>query len=53
MKLKSGISMLKETFSDFMEDKALRLGAAMAYYAVFSIGPLLVLVIGVAGLVFG
>jgi len=31
----------------------MRLAAATAYYAIFSIGPLLVLTIGVAGLVFG
>jgi uncharacterized BrkB/YihY/UPF0761 family membrane protein len=30
-----------------------RLGAALAYYAMFSIGPLLVIAVGVAGLVFG
>jgi len=36
-----------------MEDKALRLGAALAYYALFSIGPLLIIVIGVTSLAFG
>jgi membrane protein len=36
-----------------MEDKALRLSAALAYYSVFSIAPLLVIAISVAGLVFG
>lgn len=46
-------SILKDTGTDFMEDKALRLAAALAYYAVFSIGPLLVLIVGVAGLVMG
>lgn len=45
--------VLKEVGTDFMEDKALRLAAALAYYAIFSIGPLLVLVVGVAGLVMG
>jgi len=50
---KSSFGILKETFSDFMEDRALRLSAAMAYYAVFSLGPLLFLVIGVAGLLLG
>lgn len=51
--LKRWFGILKATGSDFMEDKALRLAAAMAYYAVFSIGPLLVLMIGVAGLALG
>jgi membrane protein len=45
--------MLKETITGFSEDRAPRLAAATAYYAVFSIGPLLVLIVGVAGLVFG
>ena len=32
----------KGTVSEFMEDNVLRLAAALAYYAMFSIGPLLV-----------
>jgi len=46
-------NVLKETLNEFVQDRAMRLAAATAYYAVFSIGPLLVLVIGLAGLVFG
>ncbi|HEX8311350.1 MAG TPA: YhjD/YihY/BrkB family envelope integrity protein [Chthoniobacteraceae bacterium] len=45
--------MLKQTFNDWLEDNALRLSAALAYYSIFSIAPLLVIAIGVAGLVFG
>jgi membrane protein len=47
------MGMLKATFADWMEDKALRLSAAVAYYSVFSIAPLLVIAIAVAGLVLG
>lgn len=36
-----------------MEDKAPQLGAALAYYAVFSIPPLLVIVISLIGLALG
>jgi membrane protein len=46
-------SLLEETFNKWNEDKVPRLGAALAYYSVFSIAPLLLLVIGVAGLIFG
>lgn len=46
-------NILKAAGTDFMEDKALRLSAALAYYSVFSIGPILVLVVGIAGLVLG
>jgi membrane protein len=45
--------LLKGTFDDWMEDKALRLSAALAYYSIFSIAPLLVIAISVAGLVLG
>ena len=45
--------LVKKVFSDWSEDRAPRLGAALAYYAVFSLAPLLVLLIGIAGLVFG
>jgi membrane protein len=51
---KTGVfSMLKEAFNDWMEDKALRLSAALAYYSIFSIAPLFVIAIGIAGLVLG
>ena len=45
--------LLKATFDGWMEDNALRLSAALAYYSIFSIAPLLVIAISVAGLVFG
>ena len=38
---------------DFMEDKAPRLAASLSYYTAFSLPPLLVAVIGLAGLVYG
>ncbi len=46
-------AVLKETINEFLQHRVMRLAAATAYYAIFSIGPLLVLVIGLAGLVFG
>ena len=45
--------VLKETYSEWSEDKATRLAAALAYYTAFSIAPLLLISISVAGLVFG
>lgn len=45
--------LLKETISDWSEDKASRLAASLAYYTTFSIAPLLIIVIAIAGLVFG
>jgi membrane protein len=46
-------SVLKSTISDFMEDKALRLAAALAYYAMFSLAPLLIIIMALASFIFG
>ena len=51
--LKTAWSMTKQTFSEWSNDKGGRLGAALSYYTVFSLAPLLLVVISVAGLVFG
>jgi membrane protein len=53
MSLKETIDVLKQTFSEWMEDQAPTLGAALAYYTVFSLAPLLIISISIAGLVFG
>jgi membrane protein len=53
MNLRAVLALLKETFSKWYGDNAPRLGAALAYYTVFSLSPLLVIVIAFAGLVFG
>ena len=45
--------LLKETFAAWSEHKVLRLSAALAYYAIFSIAPLLVIALAIAGSVFG
>jgi membrane protein len=45
--------IVTEAGSQWVEDKAPRLGAALAYYTIFSIAPLLVIAIGIAGMVFG
>jgi membrane protein len=53
MRLKTLGSLLKQSYNAWSEDKAPRLGAALAYYTIFSLAPLLIIVIGIAGLVFG
>ncbi len=45
--------VVKETASKWSDDNATRLAAALAYYTVLSIAPLLVLAVSVAALVFG
>jgi len=46
-------AFLREVVQKWSNDNALTLGAALAYYTIFSLAPLLVLAIAVAGLVFG
>ncbi|HTV73058.1 MAG TPA: YihY/virulence factor BrkB family protein [Candidatus Acidoferrales bacterium] len=47
------LSLLKTTWAAFGEDKALRLAAAIAYSALFSIAPLFIVVIAIVGWVIG
>lgn len=53
MTLPTPVKFLKEVFDQWTEDKAPQLGAALAYYSLFSIAPLLIIAISLAGLVFG
>jgi membrane protein len=53
MTAKAIVTLLKETYTEWSNDKALRLGAALAYYTIFSIAPLLIIFIAIAGLAFG
>ena len=53
MSLKQIWRLLKETFKEWNEDKASRLAAALSYYTVFSLAPLLIITIAIAGAVFG
>lgn len=52
MQPKLALRIVKETAKEFMEDKAPRLSAALAYYTLFSLAPLLVIVIAIAGFAF-
>jgi membrane protein len=45
--------LLKATFFKWSDDHAQGLGAALAFYTVFSLAPLLLIAIAIAGLVFG
>ena len=47
------ISLLGSAASGWSADNALRLSAALAYYSIFSLAPLLVLGVSIAGLIFG
>src|SRR5690606_1976923 len=46
---KNGWKIMKDTFVGFSDDKALKLSAALSYYTVFSLAPLLLLLISLVG----
>lgn len=52
-KIASLWDLLKDTFNSWLDDKAPSMAAALAFYMVFSIAPLLIIIIAIAGLVFG
>lgn len=45
--------LLKETFSEFINDNGMKLGAALSYYTIFSLPPLLIIIISLSGFFFG
>jgi membrane protein len=45
--------ILKQTFVEWQEDRVPRLGAALAYYSLFSLAPALVIAVALAGAVYG
>src|SRR5438128_1293442 len=45
--------LFTETFSEFIDDKAIKLSAALSYYTIFSLPPLLIIIISVCGYFFG
>lgn len=57
MKIKLKLRDLKtiayDTYIQFLDDKGFKMAAALSYYAAFSIGPLLIIVITVVGIFFG
>lgn len=51
--IKDSIAILKDAGSGFMKDKGLKLSASLSYYTVFSMAPMLLLIISLAGFFFG
>ena len=50
---KTVFSFVKEVFSDFSDDKVLKYSASLSYYTVFSIAPILILIISIFGIFIG
>ncbi len=51
--IKKNIGLLKQTFIEFSNDNVLKLSAALSYYTVFSIAPMMFLIISFAGAFYG
>src|SRR5262249_4984016 len=51
--LRTAYELLKETASQWVDDKAPSRGAALAYYSMFAIAPIIILAVSLAGLIFG
>lgn len=47
------VDLFKATAKEFVEDKTPKSSAALAYYTLFALGPLLIVAVGIASLVFG
>lgn len=50
---RAALALVKESVSRWVDDRAPSMGAALAFYTLFSLAPLLLIVISVAGLAFG
>ncbi len=57
MKLRSRLRiiwyLLSQSVLEFIEDRGMKLSAALSYYTIFSIPPLLIIVISICGVFFG
>jgi membrane protein len=57
MRIKSFFSQfwntLKKTFPEFVNDNAVKLSASLSYYTIFSMPPLILIVVALSGLIFG
>lgn len=52
-RIKTIFAFLKEVMSNFSDDRILKYSASLSYYTVFSIAPILIIIISVAGIFFG
>lgn len=48
----NAFGLLKQTFQEWMQDNAPQLGAALAYYTVFSLAPLILVLLATVGVIF-
>ena len=51
--IKLYFGMFKESFDEFMNDNGLKLSAALSYYTIFSLAPMLLVIISIFSIFFG
>src|SRR5205809_2062818 len=49
---RTAFQLLKQTATEWVDDKAPQLGAALAYYTVFSLAPLVLVLLAIIGVLF-
>lgn len=47
------IYLIKETFKEFNEDNAIYYSASLSYYTIFSLPPIIIIIVSIAGSIFG
>lgn len=45
--------VFKETYNGFVEDKGLKLSASLAYYTIFSLAPMIIVLLSIGGIFYG
>lgn len=53
LKVKEGLSLFGATYIEMLDDKVFKMTAALSYYTLFSLAPLFIIVIAIAGFIFG
>lgn len=52
-RVRESVSFAQQVVNEFLEDKVLKLSAALSYYTIFSLAPLLIIVISITGFFYG
>ncbi|MFA5971345.1 MAG: YihY/virulence factor BrkB family protein [Lentimicrobiaceae bacterium] len=53
VKIKKAGMLLKDTYNGFLEDDGMKLAASLSYYTIFSLPPLLIIIISLSGFFYG
>src|SRR5437868_2617748 len=52
-KIRTAFTIIRHTAFAFLEDNAFKLSASLSYYTIFALGPLLIIIISLSGIVYG